>query len=93
MVAAFEVLGHIRDIEIPIREMCRVATRLVVFTVWSNHVTVVTEERFRNSRFIHTAFSHADILKAIESALDVPYTVKTIPVNEYSLAYIISKEI
>lgn len=90
IVAAFEVLGHLPDIEIPIKEMLRVASRLVVFTVWTGDSTHVTEERFRNSQFIHTTFSHADIMKAITSASKDEYTVKTILLNDHTTAYVIS---
>ena len=92
IVAAFEVLGHLRHIEIPLREMMRVASRLVVFTVWTGGSTQVTEERFRNSQFIHTTFSHADIMQAIENAANRDHTVKAIPFNEHISAYIVSLE-
>lgn len=90
IVAAFEVLGHLPHIDIPIREMCRVASRLVLFTVWINHSKSISEERFRNSRFIHIAYSHADVLKIIENVLKENYTVKTIPLSKNTAAYIIS---
>ena len=35
IVAAFEVFGHLGDIEQPIREMFRTTSRLMIFTVWT----------------------------------------------------------
>lgn len=90
IVAAFEVLGHIRDIETPIKEMFRVASRLVVFTAWTSPSTVVTEEHIGNSHFIHTSFAPADVLKAIANAATDDYSVTTIPLNEISTAFVIS---
>lgn len=91
IVAAFEVLGHLPDIEIPIREMYRIASRLVIFTVWPSTSTLITEERFRDSQFIHTTFSHADIMRAIENVTNNECIVKTVSLNENTVAYIISK--
>ena len=89
IVAAFEVLGHIRDIEVPIKEMLRVASKKVVFTVWTSDSTQMTEEHFRNSHFIHTAFSHTDIMHILSKATDG--IVQSYPLGEQILAYIITK--
>lgn len=88
-VAAFEVLGHIRNIKVPIAEMIRVASKKVIFTVWMSDAMHVTEERFRNSRFIHTAFSHEDILSIIRETTEG--AVEWHPINSSIWAYIITK--
>ena len=91
IVAAFEVLGHLRDIAMPIKEMLRVASRQVVFTVWASDSTCVSKEQFGNTQFIHTAFSHTDIMNIIANATGDDYTVKTTPLNgTQSTAYVIS---
>jgi ubiquinone/menaquinone biosynthesis C-methylase UbiE len=89
IVAAFEVLGHLPDIVIPIREMVRVASRLVIFTVWTSDSTSVTEERFASSQFIHAIYSHTDIMQAIASATNGSYTVQVIPLNVQTTAYVL----
>ena len=88
IVAAFEVLGHIRDIKVPIEEMVRVASRKVIFTVWTSDSTLITEERFRNSKFIHTAFSHEDIMGIINEVTDG--IVESYSINANIRAYIIT---
>lgn len=92
IVAAFEVLGHIRDIKVPIQEMLRVASKKVIFTVWTSDSTQITEERFKNSLFLHTAFSHEDIMNIINEVTDSSdcLCIESYFINPNIRAYIIT---
>jgi ubiquinone/menaquinone biosynthesis C-methylase UbiE len=92
MVTAFEVLGHIRFIDQPIAEMFRVAKNRVLFTVWTAPITTVTEEKIGGATFVHTAFSHDDMVAIINNAIQEPYTLKVIALPGNKSAYIISRE-
>lgn len=92
IVAAFEVFGHIGDIEKPIMEMFRTTSRLMIFTVWSGDKTKIGQEVINHTAFIHMTYSQEDIMKAIDNALkDKPHTVYTQPLSEDKIAYIIRK--
>lgn len=87
---AYEVLCHIRNIEKPISEMCRVAKRQVIFTVWESKKTFISEEVIDGIHFIHYSYSPSDMMKIIESATSGRYSVSRIPMKGRS-AYIINK--
>ena len=92
VVAAFEVFGHLGDIQKPIGEMFRVASRRVIFTVWTASKTRVEQEVIQDAVFIHTTFSHEDVMQAIENALESKsYDVHTEPLSKGTVAYIIQK--
>lgn len=91
LVAAYEVIGHIKQIDKVIQEMYRVASRQVVFTVWTAPRSVVTNEIINNSTFLHQAFAHEDVLALIEIAIKQPHTVITLPLSGGKSAYIIRK--
>lgn len=92
IVAAFEVFGHIGDIKKPIMEMFRTTSRLVIFSVWVGPKTKVEREVIKNSVFIHTTFSHEDVMKAIDNALQTEsYTVHAEPLPGDKVAYIIHR--
>ena len=65
VVGAFGVLGHLPDIEPPIREMIRVASRLVLFTVWPAKRTVVGKVTACGHEFIRNEYARGDILAAV----------------------------
>lgn len=92
IVCAFEVLCHLGDIQIPIREMFRVASKFVIFTAWTDSKTVTTEERILNSTFIHRSYAHADIIDIIHRAGLKSYSIAAIPLMGGFTAYIVKKE-
>lgn len=93
IVAAFEVFGHIGDIEKPIQEMFRTASRLMMFTVWTAPESKIDHEIIGDEVFLHKIFSDADITKAIEVALeDKLYAISRQPISEKITAYIIHKK-
>jgi SAM-dependent methyltransferase len=92
VTAAFEVFGHIDDIEKPIAEMFRTASRLMIFTVWTGPNTKVEQENIESSVFIRTTFSLRDVLSAIERALRLkPYAVHVHLLSHDKTAFIIDK--
>ncbi len=92
-VAAFEVFGHIGDIEKPIQEMFRTTSRLMIFTVWTALETQISHEIIGNSIFLHKIFSREDILKTIEKALiGRHYITSEQPLSKGITAYIIHKK-
>jgi len=94
VVVAFEVFGHIADIEQPIREMFRTASRSMIFTVWTGSKTKVDQEVIESSTFIRTTFAQEDLLKAIDNALkSKPHEVHIQPISKDKAAYIIHKRL
>lgn len=91
MVAAFEVLGHLTAIEKPISEMFRVASHMVIFTVWSAPETICTYENIEGTEFPHYAYSVEDILEIISRNVDQMYGVTVIPLANSINAYVIIK--
>lgn len=92
MVVAFEVFGHIADIKKPISEMFRTTSRLMIFTVWTGPQTKIEHEVFGDTVFIHTIFSHEDIMQAISDVLKSKiYEVFTEILPGNKVAYIIRK--
>lgn len=92
IVAAFEVFGHIGDIEKPILEMFRTASRVMIFTAWTALEPKMELEIIGDSVFLHNIFSHENIMKAIEKALNSKlYKIATQPISSRITAYIIQK--
>lgn len=91
IVTAFEVFGHLNDIQIPLKEMYRIATKYVIFTVWSSPQTITAEEKILNSTFIHRAYSHQDILEKISKLGAEGIHVDNFIVREGVTAYVIHK--
>lgn len=92
IVAAFEVFGHIGDIEKPIQEMFRTASRLMIFTVWTGPETKITHEIIGHSVFIHKTFSEMDLMRNIDQALEgQQYTISKQPLSAGITAYIIDR--
>lgn len=92
MVVAFEVFGHLPDISKPIKEMFRTSSRTIIFTVWTGPSTKLEQEVIENAVFIHTTFSHIDVVKAINTALETEfYYLHTQQLPGNKTAYIIHK--
>ncbi|HEY0515460.1 MAG TPA: class I SAM-dependent methyltransferase [Thermoanaerobaculia bacterium] len=69
VVLCFEVLGHLPEIGPLLRELVRVARKMVVFTVWPAAGGVVdTQESVRGERFLHRQYSHAYLYEQILAA-------------------------
>jgi ubiquinone/menaquinone biosynthesis C-methylase UbiE len=91
VVTAFEVFGHLNEIQTPIREMFRVASRLVIFTVWSSSETITAQEKILNSVFIHRSFAHNDVMDTISKSGIENFSIESIPLRNDLTAYIIKK--
>jgi len=63
---AFEVLGHLPEIGLLLREMVRVTRKTAIFTVWPAADGVVeSREEIRGASFLHRQYSHAYILQQV----------------------------
>jgi ubiquinone/menaquinone biosynthesis C-methylase UbiE len=92
LVVAYEVFGHIGHIKKPIQEMYRTTSRAMIFTVWTGPETKIGHELWENTVFMHTTFTHQDVMNTIESALgNERYEVYTESITEGNTAYIIYK--
>lgn len=92
VVAAFEVFGHIDEIETPIREMFRTTSRTMIFTVWTGPQTKMEQEIIDNIVFRHKTFANADVVKSVERALEgTNYKLQTETLPGGKMAYIIQK--
>jgi ubiquinone/menaquinone biosynthesis C-methylase UbiE len=95
LVLCFEVLSHLPDIQKPISEMLRVATRAFIFTVWVSPdvVTQTRAEQFRESKFLHRQYAHSEIMATIRQvASGTAYRIETRPLSDMTWAYIIHKD-
>jgi len=89
IVASFEVLGHLPDIEIPIREMFRVAKKYLIFTIWvsdSDKITEVSYEKHGDVTFLFKKYARDEIAKAIPSG----HIVRTQCLSGSCWAYLIT---
>lgn len=68
LVASFEMLQHLPEIDKPIAEMVRAASRAVFFTVPLAVKTTRGQETVQGATFIRTAYSSRDVLAALAKA-------------------------
>jgi len=68
VVAAYEVLGHLPEIEKPIYEMLRVAMKLVLFTLWSAESERDEGESVDGVGFIKRTYSDRFVERVIAAA-------------------------
>lgn len=90
----FEVLGHLPEIQKPINELFRVASRRVIFTVWASpeDQTLTSDEKVRDSHFLHISYSKDDIVKAVRQAANgESHLIETRVLSDTTWAYIVSK--
>jgi ubiquinone/menaquinone biosynthesis C-methylase UbiE len=65
VVGAFGVLGHVPDIEQPVSEILRVASRLALFTVWPAEKTETQTLTVRGHEFLRSRYAHDDIIALV----------------------------
>jgi SAM-dependent methyltransferase len=92
LVAAFEVMGHIVDLTLPIQEMFRTASRLAIFTAWTGAETKISHELIGDAVFLHKTYTQEDLCNVIEESLDGKSYILTIePVSQGITAFLIHK--
>jgi ubiquinone/menaquinone biosynthesis C-methylase UbiE len=65
-VLCFEVLCHLFEIKVPIKELIRVARKKVIFTIWiSDKSHLFGAERFMDSDFIYQFYTKEEVAEAI----------------------------
>jgi SAM-dependent methyltransferase len=90
VTVCFEVLGHIPDVGTVIAELCRVANRWVVFTVWPAGVSLDARQPIDDVDFLYRYFSSEDLLRHVAEALPTrTYAVDVAVVDPGCFAYII----
>lgn len=92
-VLCFEVLGHLPEIGILLREMVRVARKTVLLTLWPAADGVVeTRETVRGERFLHRQYSHAYLYEQIQRALpDIAIEMEVGILREDCWAYVLHR--
>jgi ubiquinone/menaquinone biosynthesis C-methylase UbiE len=94
LVACFEVLVHLPEIQTPIAELFRVAARLMMFTVWPSPEaeTLNSTEQVRDSEFLHRLYSSDEIITAIRKAAQgEPHKVEIRVLSDSVWAYVVYK--
>ena len=91
LVVAFEVLGHLPDIVSPLREMYRVCSTRLLFSVWEGDEARDLEESIENSRFLHRVQTPADMRGALRTTGILPATVERVPISGSVVAYVVDK--
>jgi SAM-dependent methyltransferase len=92
VVLCFEVLSHLPEIHQPLRELIRVAARALIFTVWvsPDATTHTRAEQFRDSKFLHREYAHAEITATIhQAASGAAHRIETRPLSDLTWAYIV----
>lgn len=94
VVAAFELLGHLPEIAQPIREMVRVASELVLFTVWiSDGDAGRTEtQSVGGNEFLYRELTPEEVADAIAEAVgDGVKDIEARVLSSNKWAYVIRK--
>lgn len=90
-VCAFEVFGHLPDPSLALREMYRVASRTVLFTLWTATKSAAREEVVAGSRFIHSDYSAADASEMVKRAIGRAVSTLSRPISDRVTAYVVTK--
>jgi ubiquinone/menaquinone biosynthesis C-methylase UbiE len=67
-VLAFEVLGHLPEIVGPLRELMRVCSRSILFTLWDGQISRDIGEQILTAAFVHREYAKEDVIHAVQTA-------------------------
>ncbi len=91
----FEVLGHLPNIQQPIKELFRVTSRLIIFTAWISQEaqTIISKEEILGKLFLHKLYTQEEIIKAIQQAAkSESYRIEIRVLSDVCWAFVILKE-
>lgn len=91
-VAAFEVFGHLEAFRKPLREMYRVSSRIVLFTLWVEKTASLKYEQIGETQFLHHTYTHDQVVQIIREELGHGAVIETIPLCDTVTAYVILKK-
>jgi ubiquinone/menaquinone biosynthesis C-methylase UbiE len=91
VVVAFEVLGHLPDVTVPLREMHRVAAMRLLFSVWEGEEPRDLHESIAGSRFLHRVHTQAGLLDTLRLTGVGPEAVERVPISGAVAAYVVAK--